>query len=238
MSETQSLGVAGLILSEVFGYPDFRPGQREVVEAAQGGRDAIALLPTGSGKSLCYQLPALLYVSPERAAKQSFRRMLSRVPIALLAIDEAHCVSQWGHDFRPDYMLLSELRGLTSAPIIALTATATPIVLKEIESRLGLRDVSIVRTGFDRPNLSFAVLANRTERERLEIVARELEEAGIRGRLGQGQAIIYCSTRKATERVAEVLRHTGVAVGHYHAGRTKLARERAHRRRHPTNRAD
>ena len=210
MTAPPSLGEARRVLVDVFGYPDFRPGQGEAIEAAISGRDAIVLLPTGSGKSICYQIPALvaarrgagttivisplialmqdqvgalvgrgiqaaalhshqdeaeqsdavasflrgelalLYVSPERAAKASFRRMMERTPIALLAIDEAHCVSQWGHDFRPDYMLLSELREVVDAPMIALTATATPVVMKEIESRLNLLDAQIIRTGFAR----------------------------------------------------------------------------------------
>lgn len=287
MIDSTSLGEARRVLTEIFGHPDFRAGQAEAVESVLNGRDAVVLLPTGSGKSLCYQVPAivasrsgggttivvsplialmqdqvsallargvaaaalhsqqeddvqreivsrflggalaLLYVSPERAAKASFRKMLGRVEIPLLAIDEAHCVSQWGHDFRPDYMLLQELRELVTAPVIALTATATSIVLKEIEARLGLRDVVRVRTGFDRPNLGFAVHAIRSERDRLEVLGAELERAGLRGRRGPGRAIVYCSTRKTTERVAKALRSAGVAVGHYHAGRTKLARERA-----------
>jgi len=287
MTVPPSLGEARRVLVEVFGYPDFRPGQGDAVGAVLSGRDGIVLLPTGSGKSICYQIPALvaarrgagttivisplialmqdqvgaligrgvqaaalhshqddaeqaevvacflrgelelLYVSPERAAKASFRRMMQRTQIALLAIDEAHCVSQWGHDFRPDYMLLSELRDVVDAPMIALTATATPIVMKEIESRLALRDARIVRTGFDRPNLSFAVRAIRTERARNEVVLEELDRAGIRGRGARGRAIIYCSTRKVTERVAKTLRAAGLRAGYYHAGRTKLARERA-----------
>src|SRR5688572_7601238 len=173
------------VLREVFGHADYRPGQRDAVDALVAGRDAVVLLPTGAGKSLCYQVPALvasrrgrgttvvvsplialmqdqvralrgrgiraaainshqdeveqrgvvtaflrhelelLYVSPERAALDSFKRMVARVPIALVAIDEAHCVSQWGHDFRPEYLRLDELRGIVDAPVIALTATAT-----------------------------------------------------------------------------------------------------------------
>lgn len=275
------------ILTGVFGHPGFRPGQAEAVGAALEGRDAAVLLPTGSGKSVCYQLPAvahfeagrgttivisplialmqdqvgalgargvvvgalhshqdpdeqaevvarflrgelaLLYVSPERAAKASFRRLLERVAIALFAIDEAHCVSQWGHDFRPDYMLLRELRDVVDAPMIALTATATPMVLDEIERKLSLVEPLRVRTGFDRPNLAFAVQGLRTEAQRTAATLEEIERAGIRGRGGRGRAIVYCSTRKVTERVAKALRGAGMRVGHYHAGRTKLARERA-----------
>ena len=281
------MGEARRILADVFGHGDFRPGQRDAVEAALDGRDAVVLLPTGSGKSACYQIPALvaarreggttivvsplialmqdqvgalvgrgiraaalhshqeddeqravvvdflrgelelLYVSPERAATASFRRLIGRTRIALIAIDEAHCVSQWGHDFRPDYMRLAELREIVDAPMIALTATATPVVMKEVEAKLALRNARVVRTGFDRPNLSFEVRSVRTEKARNEVVLEELDRAGIRGRGGQGRAIVYCSTRKVTERVAKGLRSAGIRVGHYHAGRTKLARERA-----------
>jgi len=274
-------------MAEIYGHSEFRPGQAEAVGAVLCGRDAIVLLPTGSGKSLCYQLPAieaarrragttivvsplialmqdqvgalvgrglaaaalhshqgkeeqdevvarllrgeltLLHVSPERVARADFRRVLERVRIALFAIDEAHCVSQWGHDFRPDYLRLSELREHARAPMMALTATATPRVLGEIASQLGLRDPSIVRAGFDRPNLRFEVRALRTEAARLGALEQALEADSLRSRRGAGRAIVYCSTRKTTERVAKALREAGVAVGHYHAGRTRLARERA-----------
>ncbi len=289
MSAAASRGEARRILSEVFGHPDFRPGQLEAVEAALGGRDVVVLLPTGSGKSLCYQIPALwasgqgrgttivvsplialmqdqvgalrargiaaaalhshqdeqeqdvvvaaflrgelvfLYVSPERTTMPGFRRLLARTPVALVAIDEAHCVSQWGHDFRPDYLRLAELREVVAAPIVALTATATPVVLEEIESKLALEDARRVRTGFERPNLGFAVRGLRTEAERTAATLAALDRAGVRGARGRGRAIVYCSTRKVTERVAKALRAAGVRVGHYHAGRTKTARERAQR---------
>jgi ATP-dependent DNA helicase RecQ len=283
-----SMGVAAReILETVFGYEDFRPGQAEAVCAALAGRDVLVLQPTGSGKSLCYQVPALVlgrrgqgaaivvsplialmrdqvgalaargarvaalhsqqdpdtqrdavarflrgelelfYVSPERAAQGGFRRMLGRTKIALFAIDEAHCVSQWGHDFRPEYMRLAELRPYAVAPMMALTATATPAVLAEIESGLGLRGPLVVRTGLHRANLAFAVRALRTHEQRLAALVAEFEAAGLRERRGAGRAIVYCSTRKVTERVADELRSAGVAAGHYHAGRTALARERA-----------
>jgi len=282
-----SLEIARERLLAIYGHSDFRPGQADAVEAALAGRDALVLLPTASGKSICYQLPALvaaragagttivvsplialmqdqvgaltargvaaaalhshqddpeqrevvgrllrgelalLYVSPERAARASFRGLLERLRIALFAIDEAHCVSQWGHDFRPDYLRLAELRGDRAVPMMALTATATTTVLEEIGSALGLRCPVLVRTGFDRPNLCFEVRGLRTEAERIARLRAELEPAGLRGRRGgAGRAIVYCSTRKATERVAKALRGAGVAVGSYHAGRTRLARER------------
>jgi ATP-dependent DNA helicase RecQ len=277
------------VLHQVFGHADFRGGQAQAVEGALAGRDVVVLLPTGAGKSLCYQVPAvvearrgqgttlvvsplialmqdqvdalrgkgvlaaainshqdddeqrqvvdqllrgeleLLYVSPERAVMDGFRRLLQRVRIALLAIDEAHCVSQWGHDFRPEYLRLNELRVAigTEVPTIALTATATPRVMAEIASTLRLRQPVQVRGDFARPNLSFTVQEHRKDESRLAAVVAACEAAGLRGRVGPGRAIIYCSTRKKTESVAEALRGAGFAAAHYHAGRTALARERA-----------
>lgn len=281
---------ARAVLLEVFGYPDFREGQREAVAAAVEGRDAVVLLPTGSGKSVCYQVPAILahrrgagatvvisplialmhdqvaalcgrgiaagsldshqdddaqreteaklvsgelalvYVSPERAGKAGFRRVLERSRIAMIAVDEAHCVSQWGHDFRPDYLRLHELRERIDAPMLALTATATPRVMEEIATRLELRTPVIVRGDFRRPNLAFAVVQPGRREARMRALCEALEAAGLRGRtLSHGRAIIYCSTRKVTEWVAAQLKTNGFAAGYYHAGRTQLARERAHR---------
>lgn len=287
-----TLAAAQEVLHAIFGYSDFRPGQSEAVVASLQGRDAIVLLPTGSGKSLCFQIPAivdaqtgagttlvisplialmqdqvgalvargvaaralnshqsdeeqtavisqflrgelaLLYISPERAAQPGFRRLLPSTRIARYAIDEAHCVSQWGHDFRPDYSLLRELQEIVAAPVMALTATATPGVLKEISTQLALTNPLQIRTGFDRPNLSFEVLGLRKEEERLATTLAQIDAAGIRGRakrggISPGRAIIYCSTRKVTERVAKALRGAGVKAGYYHAGRTQLARDRA-----------
>jgi ATP-dependent DNA helicase RecQ len=276
------------VLGEVYGYAAFRTGQAEAVDAVLAGRDAVVLLPTSAGKSICYQVPAialaregrgttivvsplialmvdqvdalvgrgiaaaalhshqeddeqrevigrfvrgelaLLYVSPERATLDSFKRLLGRTRIALLAIDEAHCVSQWGHDFRPEYMRLGELRAIVDAPVIAVTATATPRVMTEIVRSLSLRDPAIVRGDFRRPNLAFSVRHATTDDERYAMTVEALERAGLRGRSGAGRAIIYCSTRKKTESVADHLKSNGFAVGHYHAGRTALARDRMH----------
>ncbi|MCR9164584.1 MAG: RecQ family ATP-dependent DNA helicase [Nannocystaceae bacterium] len=276
-------------LRERFGHAEFRAGQREAVEAVGAGKDTVVLLPTGHGKSVCYQVPAiaaaadgrgvtivvsplialmqdqvdqleargvsaaalhshldasgsravvdallgeelaLLYVSPERAAKASFRRLLARVEVALVAIDEAHCVSQWGHDFRPDYMRLHELRSVCEAPIVALTATATPRVVDEIAQELRMAEPHVVRGDFRRPNLTFAVRHARTAKARQAELLAELERAGLHDRKGQGRAVIYCSTRKTVETVAKALRAAKVSVGYYHAGRTPLARERAQR---------
>ncbi|MCB9570563.1 MAG: RecQ family ATP-dependent DNA helicase [Kofleriaceae bacterium] len=277
-------------LRDTFGHADFRPGQGAAVDAVLAGGDAAVLLPTGAGKSLCFQVPAvtafaagrgttivvsplialmndqvaalcgrgvaaaaihshqdddeqraviarflagelaLLYVSPERAALASFQRMLTRVPIALLAIDEAHCLSQWGHDFRPEYLRLHELRDVVDVPTIALTATATPRVMDEIVASLRLRAPTIVRGDFARPNLRFAVRHLGADSARIAAVIAACEQAGLRARAGAGagRAIIYCSTRKKTELVADALKSAGFAVGYYHAGRTALARERAH----------
>jgi ATP-dependent DNA helicase RecQ len=289
MLELASPDAARETLRGVFGHADFRPGQGDAVDAVLAGRDAAVLLPTGAGKSLCYQVPAvtlfrqgrgttivisplialmndqvgaltgrgvaaaalhshqdddqrravlaafaagelaLLYVSPERAALAGFRRLIARARIALLAIDEAHCVSQWGHDFRPEYLQLDELRELIDAPAIALTATATPRVMDEISGALRLRAPAVVRGDFRRPNLEFAVAHLGSDAARLEAVIAACEAAGLRSRHGAGRAIVYCSTRKKTEIVAGALSKAGFPAAHYHAGRTALARERAHR---------
>ena len=257
--------------------------------AVLSGRDAVVVLATGSGKSLCYQVPALvlsrrgdgatlvvsplialmndqvarleglgvraaalhshqpsarqdasvrafergeldlLYVSPERSASERFRRSLARAEVGLVAIDEAHCVSQWGHDFRPDYLRLGELRHRLDCPAIALTATATDAVVSEIETLLELRRPVHVRSSFSRPNLSFAVQPIRAQKERLSALRSELDAADLRASRGAGRAIVYCSTRKSVESVAKAMRSEGFGVGYYHAGRTKLARERAQR---------
>jgi len=276
------------VLADVFGFADFRAGQAEAVSAAMSGRDAAVLLPTGAGKSLCYQVPGitfaraglgpclvvsplialmadqvealrgrgvraaalnshqseadaratlsefrsdtleLLYVSPERAAQPGFRRLLAQRRVGFFAIDEAHCVSQWGHDFRPEYMQLAELRELSDAPMMAVTATATARVLKELVKRLELQEPEIVRGDFRRPNLRFSVEAIASHDTRTERVIELLTKGGLRER-GSGKAIVYCATRKHTEQVASALRARGFSARHYHAGRSKDERERAQR---------
>src|SRR5918911_4123723 len=270
-------------LARLFGFAGFRRGQREAVEAALAGRDVLVVMPTGSGKSLCYQLPALmredltlvvsplvslmhdqveglkavapdrvglvnaqrdpaanreavrraadgelrlLYVAPERFASPGFVAELERASIGLFVVDEAHCVSQWGHDFRPEYFRLADAaRWLGARAILAFTATATPQVAADIASRLGLRDPVRVATGFDRPNLSFAVVPCPT---------KEAVHRGIVAALGEPEAlpaIVYAGTRAESERLAARLsRELGVAAIAYHAGLTRDARAEAQRR--------
>ena len=277
------------ILSDVFGYPDFRGQQPAAVESIASGNDTVVLLPTGAGKSICYQVPGLLagrrgggttlvisplialmqdqvealrgvgvaaaalhshltdfdkrevrrafacgeleflYCSPERALTPSFAQDLDDASVNLLAIDEAHCVSQWGHDFRPEYFRLGEIADRIEAPTIALTATATPLVVDEIGSRLGMRNPKIVRGDFSRPNLRFSVEHHRGDQTRIDSIVSALEAHGLRGSKGTGRAIVYCSTRKKVESVAKALTSNGFEALYYHAGRTPLARERAKR---------
>ena len=243
-------------LLALLGLSSFRPGQREAVQAALDGRDSLVVMPTGGGKSLCYQLPALagddltvvvsplialmrdqcarltalghpavmlasaednraaldamrdgsakvVFAAPERFASGAFRGALAARSIALFVVDEAHCVSEWGHDFRPDYLRLAGVIAELGHPcVMACTATATPKVAEEIVARLGLREPERVRSGFDRPNLSFDVLPFDGEgsvaRKRATLVA------GV-SMPENRPAVVYCGTRKSTEEVAELL---------------------------------
>jgi ATP-dependent DNA helicase RecQ len=270
-------------LHELFGFPAFRPGQREAVEAAVAGRDVLVVMPTGSGKSLCYQLPALmradltlvvsplvslmqdqvealervapgrvglvnaqqdsavnrrvieraaagelrlLYVAPERFSSPGFLERIRRARIGLFVVDEAHCVSQWGHDFRPDYFRLADAaRWLRAGAILASTATATPQVAADIVGRLGLRDPVRVATGFDRPNLSFAVVPCPNKPAAHRGIAAALAEPGAL------PAIVYAGTRADCERLAARLgTDLGVDAIAYHAGLPRDARAEAQRR--------
>jgi ATP-dependent DNA helicase RecQ len=263
-------------LQNLFGLDEFRPSQQEVIEDVLRARDVLCVMPTGAGKSLCYQLPAvvqggltlvisplislmedqvqqlrdegiaaaflnsslsasmkretmerlregfdgLLYVAPERFAAPDFQELMSRVRPRLLAVDEAHCISQWGHDFRPDYFRLGAIRRqLGSPPCIALTATATEDVRNDIIQQLGLNEPTIVVTGFDRPNLSYQ--SRRTAKAR----EKESELIGL-ARAEPGSTIVYCATRKAVDEVTALLSEslTDRPIFAYHAGMDPAAR--------------
>src|SRR5208283_666943 len=252
-----------------FGLSAFRPGQREVISTVLAGKDCLCVMPTGGGKSLCYQLPALAldgltlvvsplialmkdqvdqlqargfpvtfinstlpveeqhdrldrvaagefrlaYVVPERFRSSRFLEAVREVGLKLLAVDEAHCISQWGHDFRPDYARLGYFRRILGNPTtIALTATATDNVRRDIVEHLGLNEPRTFITGFARENLFYEVLGPRTDREKAEMLVRILRET-------PGTGIIYASTRKRTEEVAEIIgRQTSRRAAVYHAG--------------------
>ncbi|MEA2128457.1 MAG: ATP-dependent helicase RecQ [Solirubrobacteraceae bacterium] len=272
-------------LREYFGFDAFRPGQEQAVRAAVGppARDVLVVMPTGAGKSLCYQLPALmredltlvvsplvslmqdqvealaaaapgrvalvnaqappganraaleraaagelrlLYVAPERFSSAPFLEAMRATKIGLFVVDEAHCVSQWGHDFRPDYFRLADAaRWLQAEAIIASTATATPQVANDIAVRLGLRDAVRVSTGFDRPNLSFAVLPCASAQAKHRHIAAALSEPGAT------PAIVYAGTRAGAEKLADRLDGTlEGAVGVYHAGLGREQRADVQRR--------
>lgn len=267
-------------LRQYYGYDSFRPGQEEAIRAVLSGGDALCVMPTGAGKSICYQLPAavlpgvtlvisplislmqdqvaalnqigiraaylnssltprqmnkaldnafsgmyrLIYVAPERLNTPRMLQMAASLPISLVAVDEAHCISQWGHDFRPSYLEIRNFLELIPQrpPVIALTATATDRVKKDIEEQIGLRDPLRLTTGFDRPNLYFAVeqVEKRSKESYiLSYVQAHPNEAGI----------IYCSTRKTVDHITDALVDAGVCARRYHAGLSdeerKLAQE-------------
>jgi ATP-dependent DNA helicase RecQ len=267
---------ADALLSRL-GFGKWRPGQREAVTAAIGGRDSLIVMPTGGGKSLCYQLPGLasedltivvsplialmndqwkrltdaghpvamvssgmdgpemqtalarvrndtriVYCAPERFASPAFLEALGRRRVDLLAVDEAHCVSEWGHDFRPDYLRLPEIaRQLGRPTVMACTATATEKVAEEIVERFGLRDPLQIRAGFDRPNLSFDVM--RLEGKGSAARRMALLKVGLSDPENR-PAIVYCGTRRDTESVARELRAAGRRALHYHAGMEREVR--------------
>src|SRR4051794_15430363 len=270
-------------LREHFGFEGFRPGQEQAVAAALADRDVLVVMPTGAGKSLCYQLPALLrddltlvvsplvslmqdqvealgrvapgraalvnsqrdaaanrdavdralrgevrllYVAPERFSSPGFLEQIRHARVGLFVVDEAHCVSQWGHDFRPDYFRLGDAaRWLGARSLVAATATATPQVAADVVARLGLRDPEQVTTGFDRPNLSFAVVRCRTGADERRRLTAALADPAAR------PAIVYAGTRALTEELAGALRRAlGVEVVAYHAGLPRDARAEAQRR--------
>jgi ATP-dependent DNA helicase RecQ len=263
-------------LERHFGFSRFREGQADVIEAVLAGQDVIVVMPTGGGKSLCYQLPALLfpgvtlvvsplialmkdqvdalgardiaatyinsslsyddqlarlrgmsrgqyrlvYIAPERFRNARFVESLNGCKISLFAVDEAHCVSQWGHDFRPDYLRLREAaETLARPPIIALTATATPQVRSDIAAQLGLKSASGFVAGFDRHNLTLRVEPCKSDNDRVTAAYQLAKRA-------KGAGIIYCSTRKAVDQVVGKLQRLGLTVGAYHAGLDEAKRSR------------
>lgn len=267
-------------LTRYFGYDSFRPGQQGIVEALLAGRDVLGVMPTGAGKSVCYQIPAalspgatlvisplislmrdqvdalndlglpaafinttqtpdeqamvfaqaaagqikLLYVAPERLETGRFRDFAARTPISLIAVDEAHCVSQWGQDFRSSYLGIGDfIAGLPQRPPVgAFTATATERVRRDIVGLLGLRNPAVTVTGFDRPNLYFDVVKLETKYKAAWVaryVADRPDESGI----------VYCATRKTTEALADTLNQMGHPAVAYHGGMSPDAREVAQR---------
>ncbi len=266
-------------LSEQFGFAKFRPGQEEIIQAVLAGRDAMAVMPTGQGKSLCYQLPAtllpgltlvisplialmqdqvaglkqrhvaaaafhsslsgfeksrviqdlsqrrlqLLYLAPERMQHEGFLQLLRSLWVSLLVVDEAHCISQWGHDFRPDYLKIGRLRQeLTNPPCLALTATATARVQMDLCNRLSLREPFRLVAGFRRANLALSVRVCQSRQEKLTSLDRLI------GETEKGTILIYCATRRAVEEVAEHLEQCHQSVGYYHAGLHDEERQLVH----------
>ena len=263
------------VLRRHFGYSGFRPGQRELVTAALEGRDAIGILPTGGGKSVCYQVPSLmlegltvvvsplvslmadqvrrardaglpaeclhsgrstseiseaerdlkagvvklLLVAPERFSSVRFQRLFPHLKVSLLTIDESHCISMWGHDFRPAYARLGEVRTALRAPVMALTATATPRVRSEIEGSLGMRDPVRIVGSFDRSNLLWAVRPAGEGREK---------DRALRALIGRftGARLVYAATRGRVDQIRNALARRGVQAETYHAGLSPDERSR------------
>ena len=251
-------------LKEYWGYDSFRPKQEEIVNAALDGRDVLAILPTGGGKSVCFQVPGImkdgiaivvtplialmkdqvqnltdrgiralcinagmgrrevdnalnnalygdfkfLYVSPERLGTRLFQSYVQEMNVSYIVVDEAHCISQWGYDFRPDYLQIGKLRELVDAPVIALTATATPQVADDIMGRLGFKDKCLIKSGFERPNLSYIVRRSEDKLGQLLKICSSVDGTGI----------VYVRSRKKTEELSAFLTANGVSASFYHAG--------------------
>ena len=265
------------ILLKYWGYSSFRPLQEEIIQSVLDGKDTLALLPTGGGKSLCFQVPALaregicivisplialmkdqvdnlkkrgipaaalhsgmhpdeidiilgncrygntklLYISPERLATEKMRESLKHMNVNLLAVDEAHCVSQWGHDFRPPYLQIANIRSMIpGTPVLALTATATPGVVKEIQQKLEFKKENVFQKSFERRNLSYLVFREEDKLKRLVTIISKVK----------GPGIVYVRNRRQTKEIAEHLRKNMIGADFYHAGldpKTREARQSA-----------
>ena len=271
---TLNLDAARACLKQVWGYDAFRLRQEDIVAEALAGKDVLAVLPTGGGKSICFQVPALLkegvalvitplislmkdqvrnleargikaaavysgmsphevdltlnnvcygdykflYLSPERLSSWTFQKYVGAMTVSYIVVDEAHCISQWGYDFRPDYLKIGELRKRVEAPVLALTATATVEVCADIVERLSVRgrSFSVIKSGFERPNLSYVVRRCEDKIGKLlQICARQA-----------GSGIVYVRSRKRCEELAEVLRTAGESASYYHAGLSAAMRAR------------
>lgn len=260
------------ILHKYWGYSEFRPTQEQIISSVLAGRDTLALMPTGGGKSLTYQVPTMarkgvcivvtplialmkdqvdrlrklgisavaihsgmsyskidialdncvygdvkfLYIAPERLATETFRLRVQRMNVSLLAVDEAHCISQWGYDFRPSYLRIAEVRKmLPEVPILALTASATDMVTKDIMKHLGFKEEHIIRSSFARPNLSYAVRHTDDKNEQLLRIVNNVTGSGI----------VYMQSREGCEQVATFLQENGISASYYHAGLPHAERE-------------
>jgi len=252
------------ILKQYWGYDSFRPMQEEIVNSALSGKDVLAILPTGGGKSVCFQVPALmkegialvitplialmkdqvqnlnsrgikalavyagmskydvdltlnnaaygdfkfLYLSPERLHTELFQRYLYQMDISYIVVDEAHCISQWGYDFRPDYLEIGEIRKKIEAPVIALTATATPKVADDIMERLEFKEKNLLKSGFERPNISYVVRRAEDKQQQLLSICNGVPGTGV----------VYVRSRKKTEELSSFLISQGISSSYYHAG--------------------
>lgn len=260
----EDISTAREVLKEYWGYDSFRPKQEEIVAAVLQDRDVLAILPTGGGKSICFQVPAMmkegiaivvtplialmkdqvqnlndrgikalcvnagmgrrevdltlnnavygdfkfLYVSPERLGTRLFQSYVREMKISYIVVDESHCISQWGYDFRPDYLDIGKLRELVDAPVIALTATATPTVAQDIMERLGFEEKCLIKSGFERPNLSYIVRRCEDKLGQLMNICANVAGTGI----------VYVRSRRKTEELAAYLSSNGISSSFYHAG--------------------
>ena len=260
---------ARAVLKKHFGYDDFRGGQKDTIRSVLSGRDTLTLMPTGGGKSLCFQIPAmviegctivisplislmkdqvenscragipatfinstlsaaeigarlasvkdgtvkLLYMAPERAESERFVATLKEMNVGMLAVDEAHCLSQWGHEFRPSYMKLGPLRDVLKCRVIALTATATPEVRRDILTHLHMQRPLVIASGFDRPNLNWHVLPAERPYDKDRLICKLL-----RRDLNGGVALVFASTRKKVDGITDMLNARSIRASGYHAG--------------------